>query len=35
MVILESLKNIYLEGELVKSSVCRKFQHTTEDGKAS
>jgi len=31
--ITEHIQNVFKEGELVKSSVCRKFQHTAEDGK--
>ena len=31
--ITEHIQNVFKEGELVKNSVCRKFQHTAEDGK--
>jgi len=31
--ITEHIQNIFNEGELAKNSVCRKFQHTAEDGK--
>lgn len=31
--ITEHIKNIFLEGELNKDSVCWKFQHTAKDGK--
>ena len=32
--ITEHIHNVFEEGELVEHSVCRKFQHTAEDGKA-
>lgn len=31
--ITEHIQNIFKEGELVEKSVCRKYQHTAEDGK--
>jgi len=31
--ITEHIGNVFAEGELAKNSVCRKFQHTAEDGK--
>ena len=31
--ITEHIQNVFKEGELVENSVCRKFQHTAEDGK--
>jgi hypothetical protein len=31
--IQEHLKNIFLSGELIENSVCRKFRHTATDGK--
>jgi len=31
--ITEHIQNVFKEGELDKNSVCRKFQHTAEDGK--
>jgi hypothetical protein len=32
--ITEHIKNIFIEGELDKNSVCRDFQHTAQDGKS-
>ncbi len=31
--ITEHIRNIFKEGELTENSVCRKSQHTAEDGK--
>jgi hypothetical protein len=31
--ITEHIRNVFEEGELTENSVCRKFQHTAEDGK--
>jgi len=31
--ITEHIQNVFKEGELVKNSVCRKFQHTASDNK--
>lgn len=31
--ITEHIQNVFKEGELVENSVCRKSQHTAEDGK--
>ncbi|MBU2542924.1 virulence RhuM family protein [Patescibacteria group bacterium] len=31
--ITEHIQNVFKEGELMENSVCRKFQHTAEDGK--
>ncbi len=31
--ITEHIQNVFKEGELAENSVCRKFQHTAEDGK--
>lgn len=31
--ITEHIRNVFKEGELAENSVCRKFQHTAEDGK--
>jgi len=32
--VTEHIGNVFKEGELEESSVCRKFQHTASDGKA-
>lgn len=32
--VTEHIQNVFKEGELEENSVCRKFQHTAEDGKA-
>jgi hypothetical protein len=32
--ITEHIKNVFSEGELEESSVCRKFRHTADDGKS-
>jgi hypothetical protein len=32
--IIEHLKNIFIEGELEESAVCRDFRHTGADGKS-
>jgi hypothetical protein len=31
--VTEHIQNVFKEGELVENSVCRKSQHTAEDGK--